>query len=85
MDTEYDKDYFHTSFKAWAKTDKDEYEIEGRVLSLIPLRNRRENPDGEMLTTRISEGMTEYTYKGIVGYGMSEYLDQVVDGKPVGL
>ena len=38
-----------------------------------------------MLTTRISEGMTEYTYKGIVGYGMSEYLDQVVDGKPVGL
>ena len=55
------------------------------MLSLIPLRNRRENPDGEMLTTRISEGMTEYTYKGIVGYGMSEYLDQVVDGKPVGL
>jgi hypothetical protein len=28
--------------------------------------------------------MTEYTYNGIVGYGMSEYLDQVVDGKPIG-
>ena len=45
----------------------------------------KQNPEGKMLTTRISEGMTEYTYKGIVGYGMSEYLDQVVDGKPVGL
>ena len=85
IETEYDEDYFHTSFKAWAKTDADEYEIEGKVLSLIPLRNRRENPEGKMLTTRISEGMTEYTYKGMVGYGMSEYLDQIVDDKPVGL
>ena len=50
----------------------------------IPLRNRRNTPDGESLVTRITEGMTEYTYNGIVGYGMSEYLDQVIDGKPIG-
>jgi hypothetical protein len=37
-----------------------------------------------MQTTRIGEGMTEYTYKGITGYGMSEYLDLIEDGKPLG-
>ena len=39
-----------------------------------------------MLVTRISEGMTEWTLDdGRVGYGLSEYLDQIIDGKPVGL
>ena len=58
-----------------------EWRISGRVLRLIPLRNRR---DG--LTTRISEGLTEWTIDDdSVGYGLSEYLDQIVDGQPVGL
>ncbi len=47
-------------------------EVEGRVLSMIPLRNRR---DGR--TTRIAEGMTEWRCQGRTGYGLSEYLDQV--------
>jgi hypothetical protein len=47
-------------------------EVEGRVLSLIPLRNRR---DGRV--TRISEGMTEWRCADRVGYGLSEYLDQI--------
>ena len=84
IETEYDDDNFQKTFTAWAKTDDDEYEVKGHVLSLIPLRNRRTTPDGESLVTRITEGMTEYTYEGIVGYGMSEYLDQVIDGKPIG-
>ncbi len=46
--------------------------VEGRVMSLIPLRNRRAGQ-----TTRISEGMTEWTLDGRTGYGLSEYLDQV--------
>ncbi|OWY58630.1 hypothetical protein B7486_78940, partial [cyanobacterium TDX16] len=59
--------------------------IEGEVLNLIPLRNRREGR-----VTRISEGMTRWTVddgRGTtrVGYGLSEYLDQIVDGEPVGL
>jgi hypothetical protein len=30
--------------------------------------------------------MTEWTLEdGRVGYGLSEYLDQILDGKPVGL
>jgi len=29
--------------------------------------------------------MTEYTCDGKTGYGLSEYLDQIVDGKPLGV
>jgi hypothetical protein len=28
--------------------------------------------------------MTEYRCDGKVGLGMSEYLDQIVDGRPIG-
>jgi len=55
--------------------DGEVLEIEGRVLSLIPLRNRR---DGR--TTRIAEGMTEWRCQGRTGYGLSEYLDQIDAG-----
>lgn len=63
-------------------------ELTGEVLNLIPLRNRR---DGRV--TRISEGMTRWTLDAAlgsdptatVGYGLSEYLDQIVDGAPVGI
>ncbi len=58
-----------------------EWRVTGRVKTLIPLRNRR---DGKV--TRISEGLTTWTLDdGRVGYGLSEYLDQIVDGEPVGL
>jgi hypothetical protein len=68
-----------------SRSDK-EWRISGRVMNLIPLRNRRPDPDGDMLVTRISEGMTEWTLDdGRVGYGLSEYLDQIIDGQPVGL
>jgi hypothetical protein len=45
--------------------------ITGKVLSMIPLRNRRKG-----VVTRIAEGMTEWNWDGKVGYGLSEYLDQ---------
>ncbi len=72
-----------------------ERELSGEVMNLIPLRNRR---DGRV--TRISEGLTSWTLSrglsederdgadddpGRVGFGMSEYLDQIVDGAPVGI
>jgi len=52
--------------------DGTRLEVSGRVLSMIPLRNRREGQ-----TTRISEGMTEWSCEGRTGYGLSEYLDQL--------
>ncbi len=67
-----------------AKAGDRTYEITGSVLSMIPLRNRRKTPEGEQLVTRISEGMTEWKWDGKSGYGLSEYLDQIVDGAPVG-
>ncbi len=84
IETEWDEDWYQTGMKIWAKTDEGEYEITGKVISLIPLRNKRKNPEGEVLHTRITEAMTEFQCNGKVGYGMSEYLDQIVDGKPVG-
>jgi hypothetical protein len=77
---------YHQTIRAVARTDEREYAISGDVLSLIPLRNRRTTPDGEKLLTRISEGMTEWQVEAVgTGYGLSEYLDQIVDAVPVGV
>lgn len=84
VESDWDADGYQTNLRAWAKTAEREYQVEGRVLSLIPLRNRRPRPDGGMMVTRITEGMTEFRCDGQVGYGLSEYLDQIVDGQPVG-
>jgi len=85
IESVYDANQCQETFKVWAKTDEREYEVDGKVMSLIPLRNRRRSPEGEDLMTRIAEGMTEFKCDGQTGYGLSEYLDQVVDGEPVGL
>jgi hypothetical protein len=63
------------------------WSITGDVRTMVPLRNRRRTPDGDWLQTRIGEGLTEWTVDGVdgSGWGLSEYLDQVVDGTPVGL
>jgi hypothetical protein len=75
------EDSYHDTIECVLRSGPQEWRVKGRVLSLIPLRNRREE-----MVTRISEGMTEWTLEdGRVGYGLSEYLDQIVDGKPVGI
>lgn len=84
VEAEFDRHDYQTRLTAWCRTEKRAYEVEGRVMSLIPLRNRREAPDGTMLTTRITEGMTEYRTDGRVGYGLSEFLDQIVEGRAAG-
>lgn len=84
IESEWDANWYQTKLRAWAETDEREYVIEGRVTSMIPLRNRRKREDGTELVTRITEGMTEYRCDGKTGYGLSEYLDQIVDGKPLG-
>ena len=89
VETTYDELFHQTSMKCWAKSETGkEYEIDGEVISLIPLRNRRKTPDGDELFTRITEAMTSFTceHDGVtkVGMGMSEYLDQMIDGRPNG-
>ena len=84
IDSDWDENWYQTGLRAKVKTESGAtYEVTGRVMSLIPLRNRRKTPDGQELNTRITEGMTEYKCNGMTGYGLSEYLDQIVDGKPV--
>ncbi len=86
IDSQWDGDWYQTSLKAHVETESGaQYDVEGNVISLIPLRNRRKAPDGTDLNTRITEGMTEYRCNGMTGLGMSEYLDQIVDGKPVSM
>lgn len=88
VDTEWVGDEkYHREMKVRLSSSKSDrtWDIEGTTFNLIPLRNRRTTPDGDELLTRISEGMTEWrTSDGKVGYGLSEYLDQIVDGIPVG-
>jgi hypothetical protein len=85
-------DQFHQKVTGVIRSSKSnkEWHFEGDVQSLIPLRNRRQDPDGNWLMTRISEGMTKWRitsgeHAGTEGFGMSEYLDQIIDGSPVGL
>ena len=79
LTSDYDTDWFPTKNRAVVTTDDHAYEIEGDVWSNIPLRNRRGG-----LLTRITEGMTRWRYGDLEGAGLSEYLDQIVDGVPVG-
>ncbi|MEE4348878.1 MAG: hypothetical protein V2J26_01485 [Pacificimonas sp.] len=85
LDSSWDENGYQTALRARVETEGGKsYDITGRVLSLIPLRNRRTSPDGEELMTRITEAMTEYECEGLTGYGMSEYLDQIVEGVALG-
>ena len=77
--SEYDEQDYPRRQRIEVVTAERTYVVEGEAMSLVPLRNRR---DGR--TTRITEAMTRFTCDGIEGVGMAEYLDQVVDGRPVG-
>jgi hypothetical protein len=82
----WDEAKYHRSIEAELITDDRRWLVRGSVLNLIPLRNRRRDPDDNELVTRISEGLTQWTLDdGRIGYGLSEYLDQIVEGSPVGL
>ncbi|MEX2395278.1 MAG: hypothetical protein WD826_12455, partial [Actinomycetota bacterium] len=81
LDTDWTDEFDQKSLRCVATVPGGrEIEIKGRVKSFIPLRNRREGK-----VTRIGEGLTEYEWEEKIGYGLSEYLDQMEDGKPVGI
>lgn len=84
IESDWDDDHYQTGMRCTVETDHDSYEVTGEVLSLIPLRNRRTDPEGNELLTRITEAMTRFECRGQTGIGMSEYLDQIQDGRPIG-
>jgi hypothetical protein len=79
LSSDYDEGWYHRAVHALVTTDDAEYSVEGEVWSNIPLRNRREG-----LVTRITEGMTRWRCGDLQGAGLAEYLDQIIDGRPVG-
>ena len=64
--------HYHDHIDVTLKSSAGDLRVTGKVLTMLPLRNRR---DGKV--TRISEGMTEWRTGDHVGYGLSEYLDQL--------
>jgi hypothetical protein len=66
------------SFTARARDEAGrETVIEGRAIEVAPLRQRRQNR-----LTLVNEGLTEYSWEGKRGIGISEYLFQA--GEPDG-
>lgn len=57
-------------------TDKRKVQIEGEILSLAPLRNRRRAED-QTLVSRIAEGFTRFRWGDQDGYGMTEYIERL--------
>ncbi|HLX88346.1 MAG TPA: hypothetical protein VKR22_07835 [Acidimicrobiales bacterium] len=79
-------EHYHGAVDAELRAGDRTWRVHGDVRTLVPLRNRRTDANGTELVTRISEGFTRWTLDdGTVGYGLSEYLDQIVDGAPVGI
>jgi hypothetical protein len=87
------EDTYHAAVSGQLRSSRSDraWSFSGKVATMVPLRNRRQDPEGEWLTTRIGEGLTRWTIEGAdgaeprSGWGLSEYLDQIVDGRPVGL
>jgi hypothetical protein len=48
-----------------------------------PCATARRVGDGTLIS-RIADGFTEFTWDGRTGYGMTEYIERIEDGVPVG-
>ena len=83
--SDWDDETYQTHMHFTTEVDGRAFDIQGEVFSLIPLRNRRQREDGSWLVTRITEAMTSFRCNGESALGMTEYLDQIVDGRPIGM
>ena len=79
ISSDYDAEHYPRAQRLTVRTAERSYQVVGESLSLLPLRNRRDST-----TTRITEAFTRFTCEDREGFGMSEYLDQVVGGVPTG-
>ncbi len=80
---EWNADKDPVSFVLSARTAERSVIIRGRILNCAPLRNRREE-QGVMLESRIAECFTELDWDGRRGFGMTEYVERLIDGVPAG-
>ncbi len=81
--TEWTPDKDPRAMRLGVRTDKRAVVMEGEVLTLAPLRNRRKVGDA-YLQSRIAEGLTLWHWDGRDGMGVTEYIELLEDGQPVG-
>lgn len=67
------------SWRLAVRTAERQAIIEGEVIQLAPLRNRRKTDHG-ILVSRIAEGFTHLKWDHREGYGMTEYIERVENG-----
>jgi hypothetical protein len=80
--SEYGADPYYPTSMTVAMTAEDGTvtAVTGTVRSTVPLRNRR---DG--ITARLSELVVEYRMGDRIGFGVAEYHDLILDGRPAGM
>lgn len=65
------------------RTARRAVRIDGEIRTLVPLRNRR--TEGERsFESRIAEGFTQWSWGDRQGCGMTEYIEVIENGQPVG-
>ena len=65
------------------RTARRAIQLEGEVITLAPLGNRRKIGD-VVLQSRIAEGLTAWRWDDRDGIGITEYIELLEDGEPVG-
>jgi hypothetical protein len=79
--TEYDGDVV-ASVALELTASNQSWSIQGHPVNAVPLRNRRRDT-GEV--TRILETAVRWSSAAHEMLGIAEYLDQIIDGRPVGI
>jgi hypothetical protein len=86
LHSDYSSDGYHTDAHARFRSSGRIWSAQGRTLAHLPLRHRSKMADGSEAILRIVKSPTHWTLPdGRSGYGMTEYHDQMHDGKPAGL
>lgn len=65
------------------RTEQRKAVITGEIVTLAPLRNRRKVGE-DVLHSRIAEGYTAWHWEDRTGFGMTEYIERLEDGKLAG-
>jgi hypothetical protein len=71
------------AMKLGVRTANRAVRIDGEITTLLPLRNRRKD-GGQVLESRIAEGFTRWQWGDRSGAGMTEYIEVLENGQPVG-
>jgi hypothetical protein len=85
LDTVWDDQHYPSEIGARITSAAGDHELRGAVVLDAPLRNRRKHPDGTQTVSRIVESLTQWSFEGRTAWGLSEYLDKMVDGIPAGM